>query len=53
VDASTTEFLSNMPEPLYNRPGGLLKPIDWIGGMLHADLMTAYEAWSARRRGGE
>jgi lysophospholipase L1-like esterase len=26
---------------------------DWIGGMLHADLMTAYEAWSARRRGGE
>jgi hypothetical protein len=26
---------------------------DWIGGMLNADLMTAYEAWSARRRGGE
>ncbi|GLS02741.1 hypothetical protein GCM10007859_27720 [Brevundimonas denitrificans] len=26
---------------------------DWIGGVLHADLMTAYEAWSARRGGGE
>ena len=26
---------------------------DWIGGMLHADLMTAYEAWSAQRRGDE
>ena len=26
---------------------------DWIGGMLHADLMAAYEAWSARRGGGE
>ena len=26
---------------------------DWIGGMLHADLMTAYEAWSAQRRGNE
>jgi lysophospholipase L1-like esterase len=26
---------------------------DWIGGMLHADLMTAYEAWAARRRGDE
>lgn len=25
---------------------------DWIGGMLNADLMTAYEAWSARRGGG-
>lgn len=22
---------------------------DWLGGMLHADLMTAYDAWSARR----
>ncbi len=22
---------------------------DWIGGVLHADLMTAYDAWSARR----
>jgi lysophospholipase L1-like esterase len=26
---------------------------DWIGGMLNADLMTAYEAWSARRGGTE
>jgi lysophospholipase L1-like esterase len=26
---------------------------DWIGGALHADLMTAYAAWSARRGGGE
>ncbi|MDP1778014.1 MAG: GDSL-type esterase/lipase family protein [Brevundimonas sp.] len=26
---------------------------DWIGGVLHADLMTAYEAWSARRGGAE
>lgn len=26
---------------------------DWIGGTLHADLMTAYDAWSARRGGGE
>ena len=26
---------------------------DWIGGMLNADLMTAYEAWSARRGGAE
>lgn len=25
---------------------------DWIGGALHADLMTAYDAWSARRGGG-
>jgi lysophospholipase L1-like esterase len=24
---------------------------DWIGGMLNADLMTAYAAWSARRGG--
>lgn len=24
---------------------------DWIGGMLNADLMSAYEAWSARRGG--
>lgn len=22
---------------------------DWIGGMLHADLMAAYDAWSGRR----
>ena len=26
---------------------------DWIGGVLHADLMAAYEAWSARRGGTE
>lgn len=26
---------------------------DWIGGALNADLMTAYDAWSARRGGGE
>jgi len=26
---------------------------DWIGGTLNADLMTAYDAWSARRGGGE
>ena len=26
---------------------------DWIGGMLHADLMAAYDAWSARRGGTE
>ena len=26
---------------------------DWIGGVLHADLMTAYAAWSARRGGAE
>ena len=26
---------------------------DWIGGVLHADLMTAYDAWSARRGGAE
>lgn len=26
---------------------------DWIGGVLHADLMTAYDAWSARRGGTE
>ena len=26
---------------------------DWIGGVLHADLMTAYGAWSARRGGDE
>ena len=26
---------------------------DWIGGALNADLMTAYEAWSARRGGVE
>ena len=24
---------------------------DWIGGMLNADLMAAYDAWSARREG--
>lgn len=51
VDASTTEFLSNLPEPLYNRPGGLLKPIDWIGGMLppmrdfNEDIPTCNEWW--------
>lgn len=51
VDASTTEFLSNMPEPLYNRPGGLLKPIDWIGGMLppmrdfNEDIPTCNDWW--------
>lgn len=26
---------------------------DWIGGVLHADLMAAYDAWSARRAGVE
>jgi len=26
---------------------------DWIGGMLHADLMAAYEVWSGRRGGTE
>ena len=26
---------------------------DWIGGALHADLKTAYGAWSARRGGDE
>lgn len=26
---------------------------DWIGGVLHADLMAAYDAWSARRGGAE
>ena len=26
---------------------------DWIGGALNADLMTAYDAWSARRGGAE
>ena len=26
---------------------------EWIGGVLHADLMTAYAAWSARRGGAE
>ncbi len=26
---------------------------DWIGGVLHADLMAAYDAWSARRGGVE
>ncbi|MGV8930335.1 MAG: GDSL-type esterase/lipase family protein [Brevundimonas sp.] len=26
---------------------------DWIGGMLNADLMTAYDAWSARHAGTE
>ena len=24
---------------------------DWLGGMLHADLMAAYDGWSARRGG--
>ncbi|MDQ3124724.1 MAG: GDSL-type esterase/lipase family protein, partial [Pseudomonadota bacterium] len=26
---------------------------DWIGGVLHADLMAAYDAWSARRGAAE
>jgi lysophospholipase L1-like esterase len=26
---------------------------DWIGGALNADLMAAYDAWSARRGGAE
>jgi lysophospholipase L1-like esterase len=26
---------------------------DWIGGALNADLMTAYDAWSARRGGAQ
>lgn len=26
---------------------------DWIGGALNADLMTAYDVWSARRGGAE
>ena len=51
VDVSTTEFLSHLPEPLYNRPGGLLKPIDWIDGMLppmrdfNEDIPTCNEWW--------
>jgi lysophospholipase L1-like esterase len=26
---------------------------DWIGGVLHADLMAAYDAWKARRGGAQ
>jgi len=51
MDYATTEFLSATPDPLYNRPSGLTKPIDWIGGMLppikdfNEDIPTCNDWW--------
>lgn len=51
IDYSTTEFLSVAPDPLYNRPGGLSRPIDWLGGMMppvkdfNEDIPTCNDWW--------
>ena len=50
MDVSTIEFLAEKPDPLYNRPAGLLRPIDWIGMMppmkdFNEDIPTCNDWW--------
>jgi alpha-L-fucosidase len=50
MDVSTTEFLSNRTEPPYNRPGGLIKPIEWVGCLpprkdFNEDIPTCNDWW--------
>ncbi|MDZ4815110.1 MAG: alpha-L-fucosidase [Verrucomicrobiota bacterium] len=51
MDCSTTEFLPSSPDPIYNRPNGLIKPIDWIAGMMppmkdfNEDIPTCNDWW--------
>lgn len=51
MDVCTTEFLAEKPYPLYNRPGGLAKPIDWLNDMLppmkdfNEDIPTCNDWW--------